>query len=91
MSIPLAWVVEGDYEYRCSMFGLEATMDDIATAIGSLTVGWFVKAKPGGVLRVRIASSGELLPRTQRLGESKLKPWSAIEILQEAAVVTNGL
>ncbi len=91
MQIPLAWVVEGDYEYRCSVFGLDTTMDDIASAIGGLTVGWFVKEKPGGVLRVRSASSGELLPRTQKLGESKLKAWSAIEIVQETAASNHGI
>ncbi len=91
MQIPLAWVVEGDYEYRCSVFGAEITMDDIAAAIGGLTVGWFVKEKPGGILRVRIPSSGELLPRTQRLGESQLKAWSAIEIVQDTAAANHGI
>jgi hypothetical protein len=79
----IAWCVQGDFEYRCSEFEPEDTMDEVVRKIGSYTVDRVVKKRPRSILRVRNPATSEVLPRDLTLKDSGLSQWSNIEIVFE--------
>jgi hypothetical protein len=79
----IAWCLQGDFEYRCSEFEPEDTMDEVARKIGSYDVDCVVKKPPRSILRVRNPATSEVLPRELTLKDSGLGQWSNIEIVFE--------
>ena len=83
MATIIAWCLQGDFEYRCSEFEPEDTMDEVVRKIGSYTVDWVVKNRPRSILRVRNPTTSKVLPRDLTLKDSGLSQWSNIEIVFE--------
>ena len=80
---PVSSNFEGDFVLQLVAVDSEDTMDQVAAAAAVHSVGRRVKARPGGILRVRRQGEENFFPRTLKVSESGLKPTETIEIMWE--------
>jgi toluene monooxygenase system protein B len=85
--LPLASSFEGDFIVKLVLVDEDDTMDQVAVRTASHTAGRTVRARPPGVMRVRLQGAAQPFQRDATVRAVGLTALATIEVFHEAVSV----